>query len=70
MHGVNASLAASVESRLPIRVIRGYKLQSAYAPEAGYRYDGSYTFSITLEYSKNMEYCESGGDIIGLSECI
>jgi len=27
---------------LPVRVIRGYKLDSPYAPETGYRYDGLY----------------------------
>ena len=27
---------------LPVRVVRGYKLKSVYAPYAGYRYDGLY----------------------------
>lgn len=27
----------------PVRVIRGYKLDSPYAPSEGYRYDGLYT---------------------------
>lgn len=38
----NLALSKSVESALPVRVIRGYKSRSAYAPEEGYRYDGLY----------------------------
>ncbi|CAH0385636.1 unnamed protein product [Bemisia tabaci] len=41
--GPNAALIASVRTRNPVRVIRGYKLNSLYAPESGYRYDGLYT---------------------------
>lgn len=40
---MNLALARNVESREPVRVIRGYKLQSPFAPEYGYRYDGLYT---------------------------
>jgi len=36
----NASLVKSVENKKPVRVIRGYKLRSPFAPEEGYRYDG------------------------------
>ncbi|KAK0198429.1 PUA-like domain-containing protein [Armillaria mellea] len=32
----------SSENKKPIRVIRGYKLRSPYAPSEGYRYDGLY----------------------------
>lgn len=32
----------SIETRNPVRVIRGYKLDSPFAPETGYRYDGNY----------------------------
>ncbi|CAL1695903.1 unnamed protein product [Somion occarium] len=39
----NKALKKSVETRKPVRVIRGYKLQSEYAPAEGYRYDGLYT---------------------------
>ena len=39
--GVNAALARSVETGLPVRVVRGPGF-SAYAPAAGYRYDGLY----------------------------
>lgn len=39
--GVNAALARSVETGLPVRVIRGPRF-SAYAPDVGYRYDGLY----------------------------
>ena len=38
---MNLALSRNVESREPVRVIRGYKLQSPFAPEYGYRYDGS-----------------------------
>lgn len=39
----NLALSLNVASRQPIRVIRGYKLDSPFAPEEGYRYDGLYT---------------------------
>ena len=42
--GPNAALIASVRTRNPVRVIRGYKLNSLYAPESGYRYDGKFNF--------------------------
>ncbi|XP_037070358.1 E3 ubiquitin-protein ligase UHRF1-like [Pollicipes pollicipes] len=38
----NLALSRNVETRTPVRVIRGYKLRSPYAPEQGYRYDGLY----------------------------
>jgi hypothetical protein len=39
----NLALKRSVETKNPVRVIRGYKLKSPYAPSEGYRYDGLYT---------------------------
>lgn len=39
----NLALSRSAETGKPVRVIRGYKLDSVYAPEDGYRYDGLYT---------------------------
>ncbi|WWC65081.1 uncharacterized protein I303_107695 [Kwoniella dejecticola CBS 10117] len=39
----NAALKKSSETRKPVRVIRGFKLPSVYAPAEGYRYDGLYT---------------------------
>ncbi|KAF8626539.1 hypothetical protein AX15_004842 [Amanita polypyramis BW_CC] len=42
-HGFNKALLKSVETKNPVRVIRGYKLKSKYAPSEGYRYDGLYT---------------------------
>ncbi|KAJ3182735.1 hypothetical protein HDU87_008074 [Geranomyces variabilis] len=39
----NLALKKSVETRNLVRVIRGYKLDSPYAPRQGYRYDGEYT---------------------------
>ncbi|WVR08553.1 hypothetical protein IAU60_005608 [Kwoniella sp. DSM 27419] len=41
-HSFNASLKRSAQTRLPVRVIRGFKLSSSYAPVTGYRYDGLY----------------------------
>ncbi|KAJ7225482.1 PUA-like domain-containing protein [Mycena pura] len=38
----NKSLKISSDTKKPIRVIRGYKLDSPYAPYEGYRYDGLY----------------------------
>ncbi|KAJ7293610.1 PUA-like domain-containing protein [Mycena rebaudengoi] len=38
----NKALKRSAETRKPIRVIRGFKLKSPYAPSEGYRYDGLY----------------------------
>ncbi|KAH8102638.1 hypothetical protein BXZ70DRAFT_1070881 [Cristinia sonorae] len=39
----NSALQRSVESKKPVRVIRGFKLKSPFAPQEGYRYDGLYT---------------------------
>ncbi|KAJ8309825.1 hypothetical protein KUTeg_011690 [Tegillarca granosa] len=38
----NLALSKSVETGNPVRVIRGYKLDSPFAPEEGYRYDGKF----------------------------
>ncbi|KAF8790620.1 Histone-lysine N-methyltransferase like protein [Argiope bruennichi] len=38
----NLALSKNVENNLPVRVLRGYKLRSKFAPEEGYRYDGLY----------------------------
>ncbi|XP_067935993.1 uncharacterized protein [Watersipora subatra] len=39
----NLALSQSVKTQNPVRVIRGYKLPTIFAPETGYRYDGLYT---------------------------
>ncbi|KAI5124658.1 hypothetical protein M0805_004266 [Coniferiporia weirii] len=39
----NKALKISAENGNPVRVIRGFKLRSPYAPAEGYRYDGLYT---------------------------
>lgn len=39
----NLALSRNVENGNPVRVIRGYKSKSSYAPEEGYRYDGLYS---------------------------
>ncbi|KAJ6519853.1 PUA-like domain-containing protein [Mycena sanguinolenta] len=38
----NKALKVSAETKKPVRVIRGYKVDSPYAPYEGYRYDGLY----------------------------
>lgn len=38
----NLALSQSVKTGNPVRVIRGYKLPTVFAPETGYRYDGLY----------------------------
>ena len=38
----NLALSQSVKTGNPVRVIRGYKLPTIFAPESGYRYDGLY----------------------------
>jgi putative restriction endonuclease len=38
----NLALACNKHSGVPVRVIRGARQHSPYAPEAGYRYDGLY----------------------------
>ncbi|KAG6911944.1 hypothetical protein DXG01_000192 [Tephrocybe rancida] len=38
----NRALKRSCETGKPIRVVRGFKLRSKYAPIEGYRYDGLY----------------------------
>lgn len=41
-HKLNKTLKASADTKNPVRVIRGFKLPSEYAPKEGYRYDGLY----------------------------
>ncbi|KAI0711829.1 PUA-like domain-containing protein [Cerioporus squamosus] len=38
----NASLRLSAKTKKPVRVVRGYKSTSDFAPTRGYRYDGLY----------------------------
>lgn len=55
--GLNAALKRSVDLKKPIRVLRGFKGKSAFAPEEGYRYDGLYiaTKASTLDL-ENTDY--------------
>ncbi|EIW59479.1 SRA-YDG [Trametes versicolor FP-101664 SS1] len=39
----NMSLRVSAQTKKPVRVVRGYKSSSDFAPVEGYRYDGLYT---------------------------
>lgn len=41
-HALNAALKRSVDTGKPIRLMRGFMNQGAYAPVRGYRYDGLY----------------------------
>jgi putative restriction endonuclease len=47
--GRNKALVESFEKRLPVRLIRGAKLESIYAPKKGYRYDGLFYVSYTTD---------------------
>ncbi|KAF5367234.1 hypothetical protein D9615_010671 [Tricholomella constricta] len=52
----NKALKRSSETGNPVRVIRGYKLKSQYAPSEGYRYDGLYTVeNVWMEKGLNPE---------------
>ncbi len=42
LQGVNLAIARSAQLNRPVRVVRGFKLPSPYAPPEGYRYDGLY----------------------------
>lgn len=42
-HRANAGMVQNRDLGVPVRVIRGFKLQSPYAPPHGYRYDGLYS---------------------------
>lgn len=46
--GYNATLIRNFETGNPVRVIRGYKLNSKFAPYRGYRYDGNLIFFISF----------------------
>ena len=53
----NLALSQSVKTGNPVRVIRGYKLPTVFAPESGYRYDGLYNVTkawLVLSKSKNF----------------
>jgi E3 ubiquitin-protein ligase UHRF1 len=39
---LSARVQVSAETKKPVRVIRGFKCKSKYAPAEGYRYDGLY----------------------------
>jgi putative restriction endonuclease len=39
----NRALCVSSDRGLPVRVVRGHRLESAFAPETGFRYDGLYS---------------------------
>lgn len=49
-------LQMSSQTKKPVRVIRGYKLHSEYAPVEGYRYDGLYT----VEKVSSFPYTRTG----------
>ncbi|MCP4696154.1 MAG: hypothetical protein GY862_04805 [Gammaproteobacteria bacterium] len=42
LEGRNLALSRNVENGRPVRVMRGYKLNSPYGTDWGFRYDGPY----------------------------
>lgn len=44
LDGMNHGLYVAHINEKPVRIMRGYKLDSPYAPPYGYRYDGMYIF--------------------------
>ncbi|KAL1690710.1 PUA-like domain-containing protein [Schizophyllum commune] len=56
----NKSLQQSYESRKPVRVVRGFKLDSPYAPEQGFRYDGLYSVTKVRRESLSSPRCVCG----------
>lgn len=52
----NAALARNKVLGLPVRVVRGAQLDSAYAPETGYRYDGLYSVDEFWEATGNSGF--------------
>ncbi|SCV68809.1 BQ2448_930 [Microbotryum intermedium] len=57
---LNAALKRSVQTRKPVRVIRGFKGHSPWAPVEGYRYDGLYI--ITKVGFWNRDYWQDVGE--------
>jgi hypothetical protein len=49
----NFALSKNYEEKVPVRVIRGHKLNSKYAPSIGYRYDGVYF--VTKYWSEKLD---------------
>ncbi len=66
----NLALKTSAETGFPIRVIRGFKLDSPFAPEQGYRYDGIF---LNMSHNQLCEKRNGTSDcqlpIIGLYKC-
>lgn len=52
------AMQISSQTKKPIRVVRGYKLHSEYAPVEGYRYDGLYTVEQASISSAQAYYVE------------
>ncbi|CAA7266465.1 unnamed protein product [Cyclocybe aegerita] len=56
-HNFNKMLLRSCETKKPVRVIRGFKSHSKYAPSEGYRYDGLYRVEKAwMEKGLNSKY--------------
>jgi len=53
---VNAALRKSVSTKKPLRVLRGFKNPSPFAPETGYRYDGLYVCNKAWEEEGTAGY--------------
>ena len=51
----NASLRLSARTKKPVRVVRGYKSSSDFAPVRGYRYDGLYEVDQVRVLSNSLQ---------------
>eukprot|EP01079_Euglenida_sp_SAG-EU17-18_P008206 gene8206-1465_t len=58
--GIKA-LAHSLEQKQPVRVLRGYKCRSPYAPHYGYRYDGLFKVVEVLQYV--LKACDNAPEL-------
>ncbi|KAG2377882.1 hypothetical protein C9374_008967 [Naegleria lovaniensis] len=57
LNSVNKSLTLNMTKKIPVRVVRGYQLQTKYAPKSGYRYDGLYWVT---NYWKEKQVLKNG----------
>ena len=54
LHGKNLGLYNMIKLAKPVRVLRGYKLGSQYAPDYGFRYDGKRPFCLRSSNSTSL----------------
>jgi E3 ubiquitin-protein ligase UHRF1 len=61
----NLALSLNIETRISVRVIRGYKANTEFTPEYGYRYDGKKHVTIIFKH-KNNEFIAIKHQFAGL----